>query len=391
MTPRRALLLALPGLLAALLIGIWLGGHPTSLPGFLRDAFVDDERALQAQVIDTIEDNYYKRVPRQRLEDQSLRGMVRALNDPFSHYISPSEAERFRESIEGKFEGVGMTVEEDRLGLRVLTVFADTPARRAGIRSGDLITAVNGRSIAGVGSEAATARIKGPAGTKVRLRVVTPPRKRGRSLELKRQRIEVPVAAGRVTTRDGRKLAVIRLLGFTEGAHGLLRRQIDRAVDRGAEGIVLDLRGNGGGLLREAVLVSSIFVDSGEIVSVRGRNRSNRTERATGGAIDPKIPVVVLVDRGSASASEITAGALRDRHRATLVGTRTFGKGLVQEVEPLSNGGALDITVANYYLPSGKTITRAGLKPQVRARDNSRTRRDEALSVALETLLRKSR
>ena len=201
----------------------------------------------------------------------------------------------------------------------------------------------------------------------------------------------MPVAEGRVRTRDGRKLAVIRLLGFTEGAHGLLRRQIDRAVDRGAEGIVLDLRGNGGGLLREAVLVSSIFVDSGEIVSVRGRKRSNRTERATGGAIDPKIPVVVLVDRGSASASEITAGALRDRHRATLVGTRTFGKGLVQEVEPLSNGGALDITVANYYLPSGKTITRAGLKPQVRARDNSRTRRDEALSVALETLLRKSR
>ena len=324
MTPRRALLLALPGLLAALLIGIWLGGHPTSLPGFLRDAFVDDERALQ-QVIDTIEDNYYKRVPRQRLGTSRCEEW----SGPQRPLLALHLPQRGR-ALQGVDRGQVRGRRDDGRGGSSGPARADGvrghPAHRAGIGSGDLITAVDGRSIAGVGSEAATARIKGPAGTKVRLRVVTP-RASGRSLELKRQRIEVPVAEGRVRTRDGRKLAVIRLLGFTEGAHGLLRRQIDRAVDRGAEGIVLDLRGNGGGLLREAVLVSSIFVDSGEIVSVRGRNRSNRTERATGGAIDPKIPVVVLVDRGSASASEITAGALRDRHRATLVGTRTFGKG----------------------------------------------------------------
>ncbi len=318
--------------------------------------------------------------------------MVEALHDPFSHYISPKEAERFKESIEGNFEGVGMTVEKNKRGLKVLTVFRGTPARRAGIRTGDLITAVDGRSIAGLDSETATARIKGPAGTKVRLRVVTPGTKRRRELEMMRKRIELPVAEGRVVTRNGRKLAVIRLLGFTDGAHGLLREQIDKALRRGADGIVLDLRGNGGGLLREAVLVSSIFVDDGVIVSVRGRKRHNRTERAVGGAIDSKIPVVVLVDRGSASASEITTGALRDRHRATIVGTHTFGKGLVQEVEPLSNGGALDITVANYYLPDGETIApRKGLKPQVRARDNPRTKRDEALSVALDTVLRKRR
>jgi carboxyl-terminal processing protease len=391
MTPTRGFALALAGLLIALAIGLWLGGHPTSLPGFLRDTFVEDDRALQAQVIETIQDNYYRDIPKDRLEDQSLRGMVRALNDPFSHYISPKEAKRFRESIQGEFEGVGMTVEEDRRGLKVLTVFRNTPARRAGIRSGDLITAVNGRSIVGLDSDAATARIKGPAGTTVRLRVVTPGSNRRRDLEVRRQRIELPVAEGRVVTRDGRKLAVIRLLGFTTGSHGLLRRQVDRALERGAKGIVLDLRGNGGGLLREAVLVSSIFIEDGDIVSIRGRKRRNRTERAAGEAIDPRIPVVVLVDRGSASASEITTGALRDRHRATVVGTRTFGKGLVQEVEPLSNGGALDITVAKYYLPNGETITRAGLRPQVRARDNAKTRRDEAVSAALDTLLRKTR
>ena len=155
---------------------------------------------------------------------------------------------------------------------------------------------------------------------------------------------------------------------------------------------MLDLRGNGGGLLREAVLVSSTFIEKGKIVSVRGRARPERTEDAVGGAIDPKLPMVVLVDGGSASASEITTGALRDRHRATVVGTRTFGKGLVQEVEPLSNGGVLDITVAKYYLPGGETIRpHKGIKPQVEARDDPKTRRDEALPVALDTLLKKTR
>jgi carboxyl-terminal processing protease len=255
----------------------------------------------------------------------------------------------------------------------------------------DLITSVNGRSIAGVDSESATARIKGRPGTRVRLGVLTPDTGRRRELRVRRERIEVPVAKGRVVERGGRKLAVIELFGFSSGAHGLLRRQIDRTRRRGAEGILLDLRGNGGGLLREAVLVASVFVEEGEIVSIRGRTRAERTEDAEGDAIDEEIPVVVLVDGGSASASEIVAGVLRDRRRGTVVGTRTFGKGLVQEVEPLSNGAVLDLTVAKYYLPSGRTIGRRGLPPQVRARDNPRTRRDEALPVALETLLEQTR
>jgi carboxyl-terminal processing protease len=389
MTPTRGFALALSCLLIALAVGLWLGGHPTSLPGFLRDVFVEDDRALHAEVVDTIEDNYYKKIPEDRLEDQSLRGIVSGLHDPYSHYISPKEAARFRESIQGEFEGIGMTVDQSRRGLRVVTVFPRTPAHRAGIRTGDLITAVNGRSIAGVASDIATARIKGPAGTPVRLEVVAAGSKRRRKLEVKRAHIELPVAQSRIVTRGGKKLAVIKLLGFTSGAHGLLRRKVDQALARGAKGIVLDLRGNGGGLLREGVLVSSIFIEDGDIVSVRGRARRNRTETATGDAINEHIPLVVLVDRGSASASEIVTGALRDRGRATVVGTRTFGKGLVQEVEPLSNGGVLDITVANYYLPNGETITRAGLRPKVHARDNPRTKRDEALPVALETLLHK--
>jgi carboxyl-terminal processing protease len=210
-------------------------------------------------------------------------------------------------------------------------------------------------------------------------------------VRVKRERIEIPVARGHMVERDGRKVGVVELLSFSSGAHGLLRLQIDRLLKNGAEAVVLDLRGNGGGLLSEAVLVSSIFIEDGKIVSVRGRHRPERTQNAEGDAIDEKLPVVTLVDGGSASASEIVTGALRDRHRAKVVGTRTFGKGLVQEVQSLSNGGVLDLTVANYYLPDGETISTKGIKPEVRAVDDPDTDRDEALPVAVDALLRELR
>jgi carboxyl-terminal processing protease len=375
----------------ALFVGIWLGGHPENLPGALQDAFVDEDRALRAEVIDTIEDNFYKRVDEEQLDDASLKGIVDSLEDPFSHYLTPKEASQFNESVSGEFEGVGMNVEEDRRGLKVLRVFEGSPAAEAGIKRGDFILSVNGRSIAGVNSDVATGRIKGEAGTTVELSVVTPGDDGPRELKVERERIEVPVATGRIVERDGKRLAVVELVSFSSGAHGILRQEIDEQLKKGAEAIVLDLRGNGGGLLTEAQLVSSIFIEDGKIVSTRGRSRPERVLEAEGDAIDEDIPVVVLVDGGSASASEIVTGALRDTERATLVGTRTFGKGLVQEVKPLSNGGVLDITVANYYLPGGKTITTAGIKPQVRAEDDPDTDRDEALPTALDTLLEQAR
>jgi carboxyl-terminal processing protease len=193
------------------------------------------------------------------------------------------------------------------------------------------------------------------------------------------------------------QIAHVRLSGFTSGAHGDVRKAVDGLLGKGADGVVLDLRDNGGGLLNEAVLVSSIFVGDGTIVSTRGRNRPRRVFEATGDPIDVDVPVVVLVNGQSASASEIVAGALQDRERAEVVGTRTFGKGVFQEVRRLSNGGALDITVGEYFTPKGRNLggggvkKGAGIEPEIEARDDAATEnRDEALDVALETVAREA-
>jgi carboxyl-terminal processing protease len=377
-------------LFALLLGGIWLGGHPEELPDPIREAFVTDDRGLRAELQDAIEDDFYKKVDDSQLEQGSLKGLVQGLDDRFSTYLTPKETRQFQQSFQGRFEGVGMNVDRDKRGLRVLNVFEGSPAEQAGIAKGDFITEVDGRSIAGLSAQVASARIKGPAGTRVSLQVVDPETFEPRTLKLRRQRIQIPVATGRVVERDGLELGVVELTQFSEGAHGRLRRKIDDVLDKGAEGILLDLRGNGGGLLQEAVLVSSIFIEDGLIVSTKGRTKAERKFDSVGGAIDAGIPVVVLVDRGTASASEIVSGAIKDRKRGTVVGTRTFGKGVFQEVQPLSNGGLLDITVGQYYLPNGENIGNKGVRPTVRARDDVDTERDEALPIALDTLAEKA-
>ncbi|MEJ7789114.1 MAG: S41 family peptidase [Thermoleophilaceae bacterium] len=379
-------------LFAALLLfagGIFLGGHPEALPGPARDALVDDDRAVRAEIVEAIKDNYYKPVKNSQIDEASLKGIVAGLGDQFSNYITPKEAKEFEQSLRGEFEGVGMNVDEDRRGLRVVRVFDGSPAEKAGIEAGEFVTAVNGRSIAGVASQIATSRIKGKAGTKVRLEIVNPDEGTPRTLKLTRAKIEVPTSEGRVEKRGLDTFGVVELTNFGPGAHGELRKQIDKLLEQNVDGLVLDLRGNGGGLLSEAVLVSSQFIEDGLITFTKGRTRSKREFEAEGEAIAADVPVVVLVDGGSASASEIVTGALRDRKRGTVVGVKTFGKGVFQEVESLSNGGQLSITVGEYFLPSGENIGKKGVTPTVKAEDDPDTERDEAIPIALKTLQEK--
>jgi carboxyl-terminal processing protease len=394
--PRRVLpIVAVLLVPFALVFGIWAGGHPDALPGFVRDSLVaDSDGRVYEEALDRIAGDYYRKVDREKLLNKSLAAAVDSLDDRFSHYFDPGDYEKFNEATTGEFEGVGMTVQDAAKGLRVLTVFKGGPAAKAGLERGDVITEVDGTSLKGKTSEQATALIKGRAGTSVKLKVLSGGKTR--EVTAKRAEVSVPVVDSRMERHDGRDFAYVSLAQFTSGAHGEVSRALRPLLDKGADGVVLDLRDNGGGLLQEGVLVSSVFVPDGTIVTTRGRRRPSKTYKATGQAIDTKVPVVVLVNDGTASAAEIVAGALQDRDRATVVGRRTFGKGVFQEIEPLSNGGALDITVGEYFTPKGRNLgprdgKPGGIVPDVRAEDDQKTETvDEGLQKALGVLAGKA-
>jgi carboxyl-terminal processing protease len=382
---------ALPVLLV---VGIWLGGHPGDLPKFARNALVSDHatRVLD-EAIDRISSDYYRPVAKGRLVDASIAGVVASLGDRFSHYLSPKEFREF--NVPPHFTGIGIAVGPERRGLLIARVFDSSPAARAGLKMGDLIVAVNGRKLEGLATDAAIALIKGLPGTDVELAIEAPRKphaKHGvtRTVKITRATISEPVVASEFQSVHGVKLGVVALAAFSPGSHGEVREAVQRDLRRGARGILLDLRDNGGGLVEEAQLIASIFIPKGTIVTTRGRTQPTETLTAVGDAISSSIPVVVLVDANTASASEIVTAALQDHRRATVVGTHTFGKGVFQEEEALSNGGALDITVGEYFTPDGRNLGGGGIKqgagvaPEVPVPHGVDTQ--QGLAVALRTL-----
>lgn len=380
--------------IAALAAGVYIGANPnTPVVGGLKDVVAPDRAEISTeQAKELIENEFYRKVGDEKLTDGELSGMIKALKDPYSHYFNPEQNKAFTQSISGKYSGVGMAVNQHDKGLLVTFVYDGSPAGKAGIRRGDVVTKVNGKSIAGQSADAAVARIKGPEGTYVTLTVRRPKQRNGETLgperdyRLQRKQIEIPVSVGKLVKRDGRKIGVVTLAGYTETAGAAVQREIEKLKKRGADSFVLDLRGNGGGRLDQAVAVTSLFLSDGMIVATDGRSRRRQQYNAIEDAVITAAPLVVLVDKGSASASEITAGALKFRDRALIVGENTFGKGVFQEVTDLDNGGAISLTVGRYVLPGNHYITKRGLTPDLKAEDDPDTRTDEALNASYEAL-----
>jgi len=389
--PRPRPLTAVLALLAPVLLvgGIWLGGHPQHLPGFARDVLADDETVVVAEALDLVQDDYVRKLSRRDLADAAIKGMVGSLGDQFSSYFTAEEYARYQEVTESRFSGVGLSVVGVDEGLRITRVYDGSPAKRAGLKPGDLITAVEGKPLRGVPEDTAVARVKGPAGSRVRLTV----ERDGKPFErtVTRATVSIPVVESRMERDGGRKVGYVALASFSSGAHGEVGAAVRKLKQDGAKGLVLDLRGNPGGLVREAQLVASAFIPEGPIVSTKGRAVQPQTLKATGDPVAGDLPMVVLVDRGTASSAEIVTGALKDTDRAEVVGTRTFGKGVFQEVVPLTNGGALDITVGQYFTPNGTNLGKGlkpgqGVRPEIEAEDDPDTQVDEALRAGLKAL-----
>jgi carboxyl-terminal processing protease len=377
------------GLVAFLAAGLWLGGHPRDLPEPLREIFVEETGGLSAEAAEAIEDNYYRPVGGTELSNASLQGMVKRLRqsnkeDHYSEYFSPEALASFNQQIEGRFSGIGVEIRPVKAGAEIARVFHDSPAEKSGLKVGETIVSVDGKSIAGHNTSEVRNEVVGPEGTQVRIGVRDGKSGKARELTITRAEVELPNVSSSLETVKGKKLGYVRMLSFSEAAHAQLAAGVEKVEKKRAEGIVLDLRHNPGGLLDEAVLSANVFLPKDEVVvRTRSRTQGDSVHKTPGDPVS-KLPVVVLVDGGTASAAEILAAALHDDAGSTVVGLRTYGKGLFQEEQSLANGGALKLSVGEFFTPDGVNLAQShGIHPEVKAKDNLQTPADEAKQRAL--------
>ena len=378
--------------IVVLAVGLWFGGHPSWLPSPLRSTFTSQSSSdkLVNQVIGLLSKDYYRKINRSDLVNKGLAAAVASLGDPYSHYYNPSDYHAFQNETDPQLSGIGIEPAARPGGLLVQQVISHSPAAKAGLTAGDLIIRVGSTSLANRSQGFSSRLIRGRAGTRVRLTVQHGSRRR--EVTIVRATIAQPVAGSRILTFKGTKLGYVDLTSFTQGSGDEVRVEVERVLHQGARALILDLRENGGGLLEEGVNVASIFIPDGTIVSTDGRSQPRQVYMAKGHAIPTSIPLVVLVDHNTASAAEIVTGALKDRRRAKVVGTRTYGKGVFQEIQPLSNGGALDFTIGEYFTPSGHNLggggvrRGAGITPNVVAETAPHAHTDAALAAAEKTV-----
>ena len=331
---------------------------------------------------------------------EAIRGMLASLDDPYTRFLDPREFKEMQIDTSGELSGVGiqLSLDKDTKQLVVVSPIEGSPASRAGVMPKDVITAIDGKSTKGMSTEDAVKLIRGQAGTTVVLDLL----RKGQTIEVKlvRARIEIHAVNHQLnTTADGMKVGYIRLKQFNATAATDMRKAVQDLEAKGAQGYVLDLRSNPGGLLVASIEIARQWLNEGMIVSTKTRDGITDVKRATGRALTAK-PLVILVNEGSASASEILSGALQDNNRAVLVGQKTFGKGLVQLVRPLSDGSGMTVTIAKYLTPRGRDIHKHGIDPDVAVKmgeaeaqrltlEDLGTRKDSQYRVAETTLAKK--
>lgn len=319
---------------------------------------------LFGEVLERTKTSYVEDVTDKKLIESALNGMLVSL-DPHSSYLDEQSFKYMNEQTKGKFGGLGIEVTMENGVVKVVSPIDDTPASKAGLQPGDYITHIDGEQVVGMSLNDAVDKMRGKVGTKVKL-TIRRANEKPFDVSLKREEIKIQSVKSEIKADD---VAYIRITSFSEDTDKMIEKdynKIKKQLKGEPAGIVLDVRNNPGGLLDQAVNVSDLFLDQGEIVSTRSKNPEDTVKyTATEGDIAKDLPIVVLVNDGSASASEIVAGALQDHKRAIILGEKTFGKGSVQTVIPLGNYGAMRLTTARYYTPSGRSIQATGIVPDV--------------------------
>ena len=346
---------------------------------------------LFGEVLEKIKNEYVDDVDQADVIDSAINGVLQSL-DPYSAYMSPELFKNMQTDTKGQFGGLGIEIGMESGVVKVISPIDDTPASNAGIKSGDYIVRINNEQVQGKSLMEAVKLMRGPVGTSIKLTVRRKGKKKAIEFNIKRQIIEVKSVEAKIIG-EKKEVGYLRLKSFNENSDKQLLEKIgDFEKKNKLIGYIIDLRNNPGGLLTQAITIPDFFLDDGEIVSTKGRkiSETRRFFARKGDEINGK-PIIVIVNNGSASASEILAGALKDHKRAIILGESTYGKGSVQSIIPLKNGGGMRLTISKYYLPSGKSISEVGVTPDIFVEEKDEnfkinTKTDNQLQYALKLL-----